>query len=729
MGQLLKKSAMIPFSKELFMNTNIACCIGLLAMFFQALNADWRPASGPWGGSISCFAMGSGAIVAGSMDDGVFRSTDGGTNWTPVDSGIPVSLGGWRPVTALAAHGNVFFAGTPESGILRSTDNGASWTAVNSGITRTDGVWALLAGDSGIFAGVGSRIYRSIDDGEHWTPAGGSYADAGCVIANGNSLFLGTPANGVWLSTNNGETWTPVDSGLPYKSVIALVAGNVAVFASTDSGVFRSNDNGTSWTAVNSGLTGTAIYGRYYPLLMSGGSLFAATDSSVFRTTDQGANWTAINSGLSQFGVMSLAASGNTLFAGTISGGIFRSTDNGSNWAPVNSGLRSTKSIRTLSVAGDNLLAGYPESPGWGSGIFTSADNGLHWNDIASRFTNDPEASYLIFDLSQGGAVLAETEYRYPLPPSYSLSTTGGASWTQVESGLNGQLYSFTSIPNTLLIGTEDGIICSTDSGVTWSEPDSSIRGKPIYSLLWKSGRMIAGSKGGVFVSSDSAVSWKKAPFGLMSMRVEALATCGDAYFAASSYDDVFRSTDNGETWNAVNSGLTNTSVFALVSQDSTLFAGTLGGGVFLSTDKGASWDPFNSGLPAVNVYSLAVNGDDLFAGTEGYGVWQRPLSETGVISDRPQQTNVVRQTGFNFLAPSPANPCFRVTFSLAHPDRVVITLYSLSGRAVASIFNKCVGAGTYSIKWDARAVARGCYVVKMHPGGKNSARIVRFDR
>lgn len=717
----------------------LACCIGPLVVFFQAADARWSQASGPWGGSISCFAMGGGAILAGSMDDGVFHSSDGGMSWTPVDSGIPVTSEGWRPVSALAAHGNVFFAGTRGSGVLRSTDNGSSWTAANSGITGTDEVQALLASDRGIFAVVEDRLFRSIDDGEHWTRAGGDFAGGiwHSIVASGNSLFIGTgswqlwgsqPQHCIWLSIDNGETWTPVDSGFPYTSVIALAAGNGAVFASTDSGVFRSIDNGASWTAVNSGITGTSIYDQYFPLLRSGALLFAATDSGVFRSTNRGESWTAVNPWLAQFGVTTLAASGDTLFAGTISGGIFRSTDNGSNWDPINSGLRSTKLIRTLSVAGGILLAGSSESPGWGSGIYASADGGLHWNDIASGFANDPEALYHSFYMIRGGAVIEITQYKSSIPAGYSLSTDGGASWTRVKSGLTDYAHSFASLPNGYFIGTQKGVIRSADRGRTWSGPDSSIAGNPVYSLTEKNGDIFGGSDGGVFVSSDSGISWKKSSFGLMSMRVEALTLCGGAIFAASSYDGVFRSDDNGTNWKAVDSGLTNTSVFSLVSHDSTLFAGTYGSGVFMSIDKGTSWKAFNTGIPEMRVYSLAVSGGELFAGTDGYGVWQRPLSDAGVIPDGRKVIGTPGSPLFHIEVPGAAHPRLAVEFSLSNSENVSIALYSLSGKKILTLLNSRLPNGTYRFTFDTRNVTRGCYAVRMRVGNANIAKVIHID-
>ena len=57
-------------------------------------------------------------------------------------------------------------------------------------------------------------------------------------------------------------------------------------------GMFRSTDNGDNWTAINTGLTNTRVHGAL--AINSNGDIFAGTIGGVFRSTDNGDNWTAI---------------------------------------------------------------------------------------------------------------------------------------------------------------------------------------------------------------------------------------------------------------------------------------------------------------------------------------------------------------------------------------------------------------------------------------------------
>jgi hypothetical protein len=74
------------------------------------------------------------------MGGGVFKSTNGGTNWSAVNTGLTNTY-----VYALAidpATPTTLYAGTWGGGVFKSTNGGTNWSAVNTGLTNTY-VWAL----------------------------------------------------------------------------------------------------------------------------------------------------------------------------------------------------------------------------------------------------------------------------------------------------------------------------------------------------------------------------------------------------------------------------------------------------------------------------------------------------------------------------------------------------------------------------------------------------------
>src|SRR5271169_2330427 len=121
-----------------------------------------------------------------------------------------------------------------------------------------------------------------------------------------------------------------------------------------EGGVFLSTNNGTNWTPVNSGLMNSETpYLRVQCLLVSGTNLFAGTEnpSGVYLSTNNGKSWAGVNSGLNNVFVQCFALSGTNVFAGTEDGQVFLSTNNGTNWVAVDSNLTATD-IYSLSVNG-----------------------------------------------------------------------------------------------------------------------------------------------------------------------------------------------------------------------------------------------------------------------------------------------------------------------------------------------------------------------------------------
>jgi ligand-binding sensor domain-containing protein len=111
----------------------------------------------------------------------------------------------------------------------------------------------------------------------------------------------------------------------PYGgSIASLATSGSNIFAGTYSGVFLSTNNGTSWSQVNNGLTNLNINS----LAISENNIFAGTYGGVFLSNDNGTSWTEVNNGLTNNSIMELAINGTNIFAGTYGGGMFLSTDN-----------------------------------------------------------------------------------------------------------------------------------------------------------------------------------------------------------------------------------------------------------------------------------------------------------------------------------------------------------------------------------------------------------------
>ena len=254
------------------------------------------------------------------------------------------------------------------------------------------------------------------------------------LASTGINLFAGIDSMGIFVSTDDGNSWEALNNGLTNKylknlavidlkifattftsgwpegyTVIysstdlganwqseTLLGWNVTCFAIKDSNVFaglvgqnggggiaRYKNDGESWEIV---YTTPTAYSPVTSMVISDSNVFAGTGpyhAWFLRSSDDGNSWTVVGSSLGG-GINALALSGENLFAGTYVG-VFLSTDDGLNWTPVNNGLPDYVNnygwITTLIVSSYNggmyLFTGTDSA-----GVFLSTDNGTNWSTI-----------------------------------------------------------------------------------------------------------------------------------------------------------------------------------------------------------------------------------------------------------------------------------------------------------------------------------------------------------
>jgi hypothetical protein len=681
-------------------------------------------------------------------------------------------------ISAFASSGTNLFAGAYPGGVFLSTNNGTNWTGVNSGLTN-DAVDALLVAGGYLFAGTDGGAFRSANNGTSWAPAGLTGISVNCLASmtngqGGVNLFAGTWGNGVYMSATNGTSWTAVNTGLTNKNInlSCLVAKDSTIFVGTwGAGVFRSTNNGASWTPVNTGLTGNKVT----VLKVKDTCLFAGiSNAGAFRSTDNGATWTAVNSGITTLSVNDFAVAGTTLFTGGSGGAVYFSTNNGTSWVPVPIGL-STNSVWTLAAypaaggSGTNIYAGM-----FGEGVFVSTNSGVSWksastgliatevNDLAvapstSGGTNIFAATVggVFLSTSSGGSWSSVTSgvtdaFVYAVATSGTnvfvgtdngggvfLSTNNGTSWTPVNSGLTTLNVTALCMSGTnLFAGTETGgVFLSTNNGTTWTAVNNGLSNLNIFSLAACGSKILAGTQAGLFTSTNNGSNWTLASSaGVKTAFLHGIAECpgsggsGSHIFAGTHANGVFMSSDSGASWAAVNTGLTSMDLVALAPYGRNIFAGSSTGLVFLSTNYGTNWSSVSTGLPGKYIRELAVDpgsggsGATLIAALLGGGVWRRPLSE--VVSVREFACNALpREFSLSQNYPNPFNPTTNIEFSIARAGSVKMTVIDALGREVATLANGLRGAGTYTVQWDASSFPSGVYFYKLETSGFTETR------
>lgn len=186
-----------------------------------------------------------------------------------------------------------------------------------------------------------------------------------------------------------------------------------------------------------------------------------------------------------------------------------------------------------------------------------------------------------------------------------------------------------------------------------------------------------------------------------------------DSNIFAGTWYGVLLSTNNGTSWSVVDSNF----VYSFAVSGNSIFAGR-GEGVFMSTDNGKKWTDVNSGLPTnLRIYSLAVNDSNIFAGTADGGIWRRPLSEMIGVTSNEQRVVAQQSRVLNLIVSNQSFHNVAINFSLAQSQMVTLRIFTLSGREIATLINKHLGAGEHSLSWDTKNMAAGCYAVKMQVG------------
>ena len=104
-------------------------------------------------------------------------------------------------------------------------------------------------------------IINSISVFGQWEQCNGPYGGYIEVFAiRGNNIFSGSYGHGIYLSTNDGYSWTQKNNGLDDTCVLSLAVNNELTCAGTTRGLYISSDNGNRWIKRNNGLPDKDIY-------------------------------------------------------------------------------------------------------------------------------------------------------------------------------------------------------------------------------------------------------------------------------------------------------------------------------------------------------------------------------------------------------------------------------------------------------------------------------------
>lgn len=658
-------------------------------------------------------------IFLGAAGGGIWKSSDGGASFVPVFDKHIQSIG---TITFDPNNpDNVIWAGTGETwtrnsvsvgdGIYKSTDGGLNWT--NMGLPKSDRISSIVVDprdSNNVWVGVLGAlwgdseergIYNSKDGGKTWNKI--HYVDnkTGCsdlVIdpTNPNVMYAsfwefrrtswsfnsGGNFSALLKTSDGGKTWNKIHNGFPAgklgRIAIAVAPSNPNILFSviecekdSEKGLYKSEDAGKSWKHLNSDFA-LVVRPFYFsritidpknPDIVYKGGLNGSISRDGGKTFR---NLGAMHSDIHDILVDPIDT--NRIYVAT-DGGMYRSWNNGSTLDIVKNLPISQYYHITLDTEEPyNIYGGLQDNGSWYGP--SKSDGGIEardWNSVGYgdgfRVLKHPTKK-IIYSEMQG----AENIWRYNLETKElkTIQPLQEKGVVKLRFNWNTPIITGLHNPDRIYAGSQF-VHASDDMGASWKiiSPDLTTNDKlkmnqensgglskdnsgaenhcTLFTIaespLSKDVIWAGADDGNVQITQDGGKSWKNVTANIVGLpkntwcyHIEASNfTKGSAYavFEGHTKNDmntyVYKTTDFGTTWTTIVTK--DIDGFARCIQEdyvneNLLFLGTEKG-LYITVDGGKNWSKFENNMPAVAVMHLDLHKktNDLVMATHGRGV------------------------------------------------------------------------------------------------------------
>ncbi|MEQ8217878.1 MAG: T9SS type A sorting domain-containing protein [Arenibacter sp.] len=440
--------------------------------------ANWSEKNnGLPGNSISGFVSYNSKMYVGTAD-GLFESVDNGNIWNAIN--IP----GLSPngIQSMTEYNGVFYV-TNDGQMFVSNDNLASWilTPLGGGSTLTN-----LVGYEGVVYTTNSfgRYYYSSDNGVNWTMGQNTQTDSSAnnILLSNDKLFMLT-GEGVFESFDDGSSWTFNSNGIKAHNISALAANDTYLFTGTsENGIFRSSDNGATWTPI--GISSTDLNSKSInDIIVIDNTIFAATSAGIYTSNDNGDNWVIkLDPGVNK------STSGldydNGILATIIGGaGVYISSDLGETWtlSPME-GIDPTEIGYTSILIRDEVIVVSTAN----SELFVSDDMGQTWSNISI-----PDGFFFTQDLE-----FIDNRLYAATAQGVMASDDLGETWYRFLTYGYNSVQDIIVIDNTIYGATDFGLYASEEGRDFWYPFTEGTKNEHLTEILLKDGTLFAGTFG-----------------------------------------------------------------------------------------------------------------------------------------------------------------------------------------------------------------------------------------
>ncbi len=659
---------------------------------------------------------------------GLLRSTDAGESWSTTSLSYPASgFSGFNVIEENPITGTIL-AGTND-GLWRSTDQGLQWTQVQSGANYFDVKWK--PGDA-------NRVYvtRCRD------PFFNFPLNAGVRVSTNDGLTFSAAGTGQPTGSSIGKTKlavTPANPSVIYAHYVRSTNWQTR-------GIYRSTDDGATWQVRNDTINMTGGQGWYNLVLaadpddadriVTGGVL-------LYVSSDGGATYQDLNAGVA-FGNDTIPhwdnhalayepGSSDALWVAT-DGGVWRSTDDGETWATRRAGIVSYQYYDICVAQSDPQFAmggtqdnGIPVRSGTGWLHSTFVADGMVCN-VNPTSTDRVYAEWQFGNQIKsvnGGLTWASIQN--------GLAPNGGEWVTPVDEDQN--------TPNRLFLGHNTGIFRTTNGGNLWQNVAphharwisiSAADGDVVWSVS---------PSASVRLTTDGGSTWAPSTgfpaIGLETKIAAHPADAAAAFVTVGGYGTgaphLLRTTDFGASWADVTGDFPDQPANTLAIDPSEPEAWYLGSdvGVWTSTDAGAHWIPFGAGLPNVVVTDLEIRraARKLVAGTFGRGVWESELPAPPTAAGEGAALAASSRLMLDPPTPNPTSGRVHFRFAARASGALRLDLYDVGGRRVGGIAEAAADGIIRTAAWQTDDLAAGVYFAVLEAGSERVSRRVVVAR
>ena len=441
---------------------------------------------------------------------GIWKTTDGGDNWTELTNGlITGSDAGRIGITISKSNPDVLYAfydlPYSEVAVFRTNNGGDNWTqtsdwelqGMNSSFGWYFGQVRVHPQDEDMAWVMGVYMYKTSNGGDNWSEgtSWGVHVDHHAMYFDeeNNRILLGNDG-GLYESNNNGNSWSKINN-LPFTQFYALDIDyqnpSRIIGGTQDNNTVMTQGSTDDWYAILGGdgmyclidySNSNVLYAEY-----QWGNLFKSTnggndmDYIGWQWEDDRVNWSAP---LAMDPVNS-----QNLYFGTYR--VYKSTNSGNSWSTVSGDLTKGTdqyfhTITTIAVSPLN-----PDIVIAGSGdglVHISENSGLSWENITdglpdrwvTRVAGDP------FDENTIYATISGFRWDEPLAHVYK-STDLGQSWTSISGNLPeipvNDIVLDPENQGYIYVGTDAGVYFTNDGGSTWEGINDGIYSVPVVAM------------------------------------------------------------------------------------------------------------------------------------------------------------------------------------------------------------------------------------------------------